>query len=218
MVRRTKGDALETREKLLDAAEWLFQAQGVSATSLEAIARRAGVSRGAIYWHFKDKGALFNAMMDRITLPLETAFDIAACPAAAPSTGKFDLLLQIRQATLDALSQIVNDGQMRRILEVSTQKVEYVDALQAVRLRHIAIMRGFVSRFEQAIASAASSARVSLPMPAHTAALGFHALVEGLIQNWLLESQAFDLIEVGRRTIDAYLGGLGIAAGFEAEM
>ena len=79
-------------------------------------------------------------------------------------------------------------------------------------------MRGFVSRFEQAIASAASSARVSLPMPAHTAALGFHALVEGLIQNWLLESQAFDLIEVGRRTIDAYLRGLGIAAGFEAEM
>lgn len=216
MVRRTKRDALETREKLLDSAEWLFQAQGVSATSLESIARRAGVSRGAIYWHFKDKGALFNAMMDRITLPLEIAFDVAACPTA-PSNGKFDLLLRIRQATLDALSQIVNDAQMRRVLEVSTQKVEYVDALQAVRLRHIAVMRGFVGRFEQAIASAALNARMLLTMPAHTAALGFHALVEGLIQNWLLESQAFDLLEVGRRTIDAYLRGLGIAAGFAAE-
>ncbi|WP_141397381.1 TetR family transcriptional regulator, partial [Polaromonas sp. AER18D-145] len=74
MVRRTKEDALATRHKLLDAAEHLFQAQGVSRTSLQDIARRAGATRGAVYWHFKDKADLFNAMMERVTLPLEKTF------------------------------------------------------------------------------------------------------------------------------------------------
>ena len=74
MVRRTKEDALATRQSLLDAAELLFQAQGVSRTSLNDIARKAGTTRGAIYWHFKDKADLFNAMMERVTLPLEQAF------------------------------------------------------------------------------------------------------------------------------------------------
>ena len=71
MARRTKEEALATRHRLLDAAEVLFQAQGVSQTSLQQIAQQAGATRGAIYWHFKDKADLFNAMMDRVTLPLE---------------------------------------------------------------------------------------------------------------------------------------------------
>ena len=65
MVRRTKADALATRNSLLDAAEHLFQARGVSRTSLNDIATAAGTTRGAIYWHFKDKADLFNAMMER---------------------------------------------------------------------------------------------------------------------------------------------------------
>jgi TetR/AcrR family acrAB operon transcriptional repressor len=63
LVRRTKEEALATRHRLLDAAELLFQAQGVSRTTLNDIARQAGATRGAIYWHFKDKADLFNAMM-----------------------------------------------------------------------------------------------------------------------------------------------------------
>ena len=86
MARRTKEDAMATRHKLLDSAENLFQAQGVSRTSLQDIARRAGATRGAIYWHFKDKADLFNAMMERVTLPLEACFD---APTAPPPTFGF---------------------------------------------------------------------------------------------------------------------------------
>lgn len=48
-MRRTKEDALLTKEKLLDTAELLFADQGVSQTSLQKIAQAAGVTRGAIY-------------------------------------------------------------------------------------------------------------------------------------------------------------------------
>src|SRR5688500_9102310 len=71
MVRKTKEEAQATRSALLDAAELLFHARGVSRTSLNDIAHAAGMTRGAIYWHFADKADLFNAMMMRVTLPLE---------------------------------------------------------------------------------------------------------------------------------------------------
>ena len=76
MVRRTKEDAVATRNSLLDAAEQVFYDKGVSRASLGDIAQAAGATRGAIYWHFKDKADLFNAMMDRVTLPLECAYGL----------------------------------------------------------------------------------------------------------------------------------------------
>ena len=55
----------------LDAAERVFFEKGVSRTSLADIAQEAGVTRGAIYWHFANKGDLFTAMFDRSLLPLD---------------------------------------------------------------------------------------------------------------------------------------------------
>ena len=54
MVRRTKEEALETRNLLLDVAERVFNEKGVSRTSLAEIAEAAGLTRGAIYWHLVD--------------------------------------------------------------------------------------------------------------------------------------------------------------------
>ena len=59
MARRTKGEALETRHRILDVAERVFSERGVTRTSLADVAKAAGVTRGAIYWHFADKADLF---------------------------------------------------------------------------------------------------------------------------------------------------------------
>ncbi len=217
MARRTKEDTLATRNKLLDSAEYLFQSKGVSRTSLQDIARRAGATRGAVYWHFTDKADLFNAMIERVTLPLEAAFfdEAALCPNS--SSDDVDALLNIRRATIEALGRIVNDAQTRRVFEVATQKVEYVNELHTVRLRHLAIRQSFVSRFEQSIENAAQRDSVLLPMPAALAARGFHALIDGLIQNWLLDQNAFDLLDVGQRAMNIYLKGLGFSIAREQD-
>jgi TetR/AcrR family transcriptional regulator, acrAB operon repressor len=211
LVRRTKEEALTTRHKLLDAAEHLFQAQGVSRTSLQDIARRAGATRGAIYWHFKDKADLFNAMMERVTLPMEASFRPEDTDAEAFNNGDANALHQIRCATLQALQQIATDAQTRRVFEVATQKVEYVEELQAVRLRHLAVRNGFLSRIEQSMNAASLQTGFPLPLAAAVAARGLHALIDGLIQNWLLDPQAFDLLEIGEGAINVYLRGLGFA-------
>ncbi len=77
MVRRTKEESLETRRAIIDAARDVFVAHGVTQTSLEQIAEAAGVTRGAIYWHFADKAELFYAMRDQVKIPLIDRSDVA---------------------------------------------------------------------------------------------------------------------------------------------
>lgn len=203
LVRHTKEEALATRHRLLDAAELLFQAQGVSHTSLNDIARQAGVTRGAIYWHFKDKADLFNAMMERVTLPLEQSLQ------ALEADEQTDPLARICSGIREALVHIATDPHTRRVLEVATQKVEYVDELQAVRLRHLTVRHEFLQQVERGLRAAAARQAVTLAVPAAIAAQGLHALVDGLIQNWLLDSAAFKLASVGQDVVDVYLAGLG---------
>lgn len=209
MARRTKEEALETRNRLLDAAETLFQAQGVSHTSLQDIATRAGATRGAVYWHFKDKADLFNAMMERVTLPLEAYFNHEAPPLATGGKPDAYALARTRDAILRALNQIVNDGQTRRVLEVATQKVEYIEELRTVRLRHLTACNGFLCRVQQGLDAACRHENLKLTLSNATAARGLHALIDGLIQNWLLDPQAFDLLETGQSTMEIYFAGLG---------
>ena len=51
---------------------------------------------------------------------------------------------------------------------------------------------------------------VKLALPAAAAAHGLHALLDGFIQNWLLEPGAFDLEAHALKAVDAYLRGIGL--------
>ncbi|MBC5781891.1 TetR family transcriptional regulator [Ramlibacter sp. USB13] len=204
MVRRTKEEALATRHALLDAAEHVFLAQGVAGTSLNDIAQAAGTTRGAIYWHFKDKADLFNAMMDRVAMPLQGALSLVdAQPEDDPLPG-------LKKALRAALRQTVNDPQTRRVFEVATHKVEYVDSLCAVRARHLQIRNLWTDRFRHVLLRSAQARGVKLAVPATVAAHGLHALLDGFIQNWLLDPGAFELEPIALKAVDAYLRGIGL--------
>jgi len=62
MVRKTKEEALATRCDILSAAIDVFLARGVVGASLEQVAEVAGVTRGAVYWHFKNKVEIFEEL------------------------------------------------------------------------------------------------------------------------------------------------------------
>lgn len=64
-MRRTKEDALQTRYQLLQAAKALFNEKGFSRTTLAEIAQKAGLTRGAAYWHFKSKDEIFITVVEQ---------------------------------------------------------------------------------------------------------------------------------------------------------
>lgn len=203
MARRTKEDAEATRNALLDAAERVFYDKGVSRASLDDIAREAGATRGAIYWHFKDKVDLFAAMLERVTLPLEQSRGEDGVGLGV------DPVLQLRTMLRDALHAVVHDERARRVFEIALYKVEYAQELLAVRDRHVGVCDGFRRKLEVALLAAARAQGVALVVPCEVAALGLWALFDGLLQGWILRQRDFDLLAVGHVTIDVYLRGLG---------
>lgn len=207
MARRTKADAQTTRNNLLDAAEQLFQSRGVSHTSLNDIAVAAGTTRGAIYWHFKDKADLFNAMMERVTLPLEQTLVMALVEQAS------DPVAEIRRAMLDALRLVATDAQTRRVLQIATHQVEYTADMGAVLERHLSVHDGCVARNHVALERAFAARGQPPPVALDCAARGLQVLIEGLVHQWLPNPAAFDLLANGRATLDVYLAGLGLQDG-----
>ena len=205
MVRRTKADAEATRHSLLDAAEHLFQKRGVSRTSLNDIAVAAGTTRGAIYWHFRDKADLFNAMMERVVLPLEETLNGAG---KNPSDLE-DPLQALRDAIAHALHKTATDERTRRVFEIATLQVEYHDEMHAVRARHLQGRNDCMQQTAKVLQSAANQQGLTLAIPVQSAALGLHVMIDGLIQNWLLDPKAFDLRRCGRQVVNTYLAGLG---------
>ena len=204
MARRTKADAQTTRNNLLDAAEQLFQSRGVSHTSLNDIATAAGTTRGAIYWHFKDKADLFNAMMERVTLPLEQTLVVAYVEQSAHPVA------EIRSAMQEALRLIATDEQTCRVLKIATHQVEYTTDMGAVLERHLSVHGGCVARNHAALQRAFAARGQSPPMALDFAARGLQVMVEGLVHQWLLNTEAFDLQANGRAALDVYLRGLGL--------
>ena len=207
MARKTKEEALATRSCLIDAAEQVFLERGVSQTSLHEVAKVAGTSRGAIYWHFKDKAALFDAMMDRVTLPMELTLE------RQQANDSSDPLTRLRDTMSIVLKSMVNDARACRVFEIATHKVEYAGELLSLKDRQQTSCKKFQSFVESNLRSAAKLQTVRLPMSAEMAARGLHAMFSGLIQDWFLNDFDFDIIESGRKFTDTYLRGLGLDLG-----
>ncbi len=206
MARRTKEEAQATRSHILDSAEQVFERRGVSRTSLHEVAVAAGVTRGAIYWHFKDKADLFNAMMLRVSLPMEASLQRGAADADR------EPLEHLRQSLLRALKLAATDSQVRRVLEIATHKVEYVDELQAARERKEISRGACLEIFERELRLAMRRGQIGRRMPARAAAMGLYGLVDGLLRSWLWDPTAFDLVKFGRQALDTYLAGLAAPA------
>jgi len=205
-MRRTKEEALATRSRILDAAERLFAAHGVSRTSLHDIAAAAGVTRGAIYWHFAGKGELFEAMLDRVTLPLEVLAGDAGAKALDP-------LEAVRARFLAPLQVTARDARTRRVFDIALHKAEYTGELQALRTRRRHARAAWLADMDRALGVARRAGMIGRTARAPTTGLALLALVEGLIAHWVLEPRAFDLVAIGTQALDAYLRGLAPVEG-----
>jgi TetR/AcrR family acrAB operon transcriptional repressor len=202
MVRRTKEEALETRSRILDAAERVFHEKGVAHAGLEDIASAAKVTRGAIYWHFKDKAELFDAMMQRVVLPAEEMLERAG------GSPEDDPLALLRRATVEVLVRTARDPRMQRVFEIAYHKCEYVGDAVGVRSRHIASQNECLRTIEAGFRECVEGGHLPASVNPRVAAIGAMSLVSGLIANWVLEPSSFALGRHAESLVDIYFRGL----------
>jgi TetR/AcrR family acrAB operon transcriptional repressor len=203
MARRTRAEALETRNRILDAAERVFSRRGVSRTSLDDVARAAGVTRGAIYWHFKDKADLFDAMLGRVALPMEEMLERTEEAAGD------DPLAHVRGRSVAVLRKVAGDARARRVFDVVVHKCEYVDEMAAVRRRINGMRSSCLAQLERGFRDAVRRGLLPASVEPRAAAVGLHALVDGLITNSLIDPKYFPDARAAERIVDRYLEGLG---------
>lgn len=207
MARKTKQEAQETRHSILDAAERLFQRQGVSNTSLQQIAHEAEVTRGAIYWHFKDKAELFDAMMQRGTMPLEEGLNLSAPPTQALT------LAELRWGLVNVFYCAMHNERTRRVFEIAMQKVEYTGEMQALHERKQGARRTWREQNKTAFDRAVEQGQLPAGLDTQGAAIALVSMVDGLLHQWISDPQSFDLMAVGPTVVDGFLTSLARAAG-----
>ncbi len=119
MVRKTKEEADLTRSLIIEAARRVFLECGVGGTTFERIAAAAGVTRGAVYWHFRNKTELFFAMREQAILPFVDRVIFKEDDA--------DPLHGIETALQEIFHILRDQPEVRETFEIVSFKCEYVN-------------------------------------------------------------------------------------------
>jgi len=173
--RQPKGDKRQrTRAALLEAARAVIREKGYDRTTLEEVARRAGMTTGAIYGNFKNRDELFIALGHTYWAPVK--------PQVAPGATFAEAMRAMASATLAAVGErapvavgrltglayaLTNDELRARVQEVTRSSYE----------GGAEWLRGFDER--------------ELPMPPEQLVRVIHALIEGLVMQRILTPELF---------------------------
>ncbi len=188
MARRTKQDAQATREALLDAAEHVFEQRGVARTSLNHIAEAAGLTRGAVYWHFKDKAELFFAMREDVFSPLVERTD------ALLLSDQFANPLDAIEASVKEFFRVLEDcSVVREVFEIMISRCEYVDEFTSVQEEVGRPAQTFLTKIEAVYLQAAAKGMLRPGLDPLAMARDTWAFTSGLLHLMLNCQKGSDL-------------------------
>lgn len=199
MARKTKAQALETRRHILDVALHLFSQKGVASTSLVDIALAAGVSRGAIYWNFKNKSELFSEIW---RLTEETIGDVELeYQAKFPN----DPLSVIRELLIYILQATVCEERRRLMTEIVFHKCEFVGELAAFHQARRVLYMQTNGRIEASLQRCIDVGSMPEGLNLSDAVIILRSFITGLIENWLVDPEHFDLYAKARGCVTSLL-------------
>ena len=201
-MKRTKAQALQTREHLMLAALDVFHRHGVSRASLNEIAQAAGMTRGALYWHFKNKEALFEALFQHLFDDLGQKLD-ADIRHSTPN-----MLENVRLALINHFEHILHNENHRKFCHILHLMCEHTVQNESI----ITLMRRYQQMWRQLIHDALKLcvAQGSLPknLDVDLATVYFKSTVFGLTHQWLLAPERFSLDITAARITDATIDTL----------
>ena len=200
-MRRTKEEAAQTRQTLLDAALELFSRQGYQATRLEDIAKAAGVTRGAIYHHFGGKAELYKSLMEAAS-----AQESGAVETAISEGGSLpEIMTRILSYSLALLEK---DRRLRQIFELSLIRAGNDPDLEAVRNQRLEQSEILINSTASIMAQGIIRGELRADLDPTTVARAFIAYQNGVATLWLSDRQAFSLKEKAAEFADVFMVGL----------
>lgn len=200
-MRKTKAEAEKTRQQLLNAALEIFYRNGVANTSLQAIAEEAGMTRGAVYWHFKNKEDLFDALFAQNFLPfvqeMEQIFQLEG--------DAWDNLRHVLQQLLHLLE---NNETQRKFCSVIHSRCEQTGKNESITQ----LTRHYHQRSYLQLHRVLTYCRTQGSLPENTnidlASIYLKSSITGLLHIWVLSPEMLPLSRVGTILLDIHLSNL----------
>ena len=201
-MRRTKTEALKTKEYLMLAALDTFYQKGIARTSLNEIAQAAGVTRGALYWHFKNKEDLFDALFQRICDDIESCIKEDSNNNNEQAWPSFRLTLP---RFFERLQHNELHYKFHSILFLKCEHTEQNEAVIAIAKKHQALWR---EKIVAVLTDAVQQKALADNLDTDMAVIFIKSSLDGLIWRWLSSGQGFDLEQTAPRMIEIIIDTL----------
>ena len=199
MARKTKEEALETRSAILDAAVRVFAVKGAAHASLADIAHEAGVTRGAIYWHFANKADLLNSLWDQVLLLY------APLAQASESRDEPDPLGKMRDLYISFFAGLVEDPRQLQLFGILFDGNDQSKDAEAIRLRHLCVRQERFFGIQTVLRNACDKNQLPADFDVPLGAVVVLSYIHGLLVNWVGTPELFDIKREAPRLIDALL-------------
>jgi TetR/AcrR family acrAB operon transcriptional repressor len=199
-MRKTKEEAEKTRNKILKSALQVFLKNGYSRTSLTDIAENAGYTRGAVYWHFKDKSEILEKLISKFHLRFST------------------LQSEILESSLDPLDKVkgmiginlpllYNNREFRDFIELTWFKTE-IDQHKGLLEGKTAITEAFNNTVTHLLREAQMDGSLKEDVDPEIAALTLTSIINGIYRGYFILPDKLKSERTGKTMIENYLNHL----------
>jgi TetR/AcrR family transcriptional regulator, acrAB operon repressor len=200
-MRRTKEDAEKTKEDLLKAALKVFSQKGYARATLQDIAEAAGVTRGALYWHFQGKAELYCQLVTERYAPTGHAMTRVVSEKITP-------LQKLRKLIVLSMASVEEDPELRATMEMTLFKTELTEDMVPMMEAKNRAVNALIDSTARLIEEAKAAKRVRRGVDARVAAIGVQSFVSGVVSTWLVDPTRFSLKASAAKFADMILEGI----------
>lgn len=201
-LKRTKEQAEQTKNQILDSAVKVFSNKGFNAARLTDIAESAGVTRGAVYWHFRDKSEIFEAVSEKFFGEYLQLIEGVDEKNLTPIQKVEEILWQV-------LARSQENQNMFKIMRAQVLFFERIGTSIEDAFPNIdAILKKLTHQIQKIIANGQTAGELRTDISPAGMAAYIQALIKGLSDIALGKYFAIDLIENARPMIGILIDGL----------
>jgi len=196
-MKRTKEAALITRRQIIEKAVELFLQKGFSMTTLDEIAKKSDVTRGAIYWHFSDKLDILNELIDTqhgdLSQLLSDLFN-----------SNISTLAGIEGTVEEIVKHFFETKSFRDFIELTLFKIEYAQ-LAKLKTTKTELTEYFIRNFRRVIKEAQNNGHVRPGIDANDVAITITSMINGMYRLYFILPDQVQTKENAMRAFTSYL-------------
>ncbi|MBI9031172.1 TetR family transcriptional regulator [bacterium] len=188
----SKNEAQETRRTIILSALKLFSEKGFDATSISEICRNANITKGALYWHFKDKHDLYYQLISEIIREVlgQSMFLIEA--EKSP-------IIRMKKYLNNYLTNIATNEVYQEAYRLLIREMQF-DQLANIEKLLEKVKEDF--NFEHVFQQAIDQGELPETLNANQYYELYTHMFDSIIINWLWHGKNFDLLEWGNQFFD----------------